>query len=118
MKRGFTLEAVFGAISTPVQGLDTSSPTISGTGVSGQIINLAIDNTPVTSTQPIVVGMDGRWAIRGDLTDLSVAEFLPGFAEHVRTALGSILGEAGEKRISLGLAKDGSGIGGESGHMT
>ena len=47
-------------------------------------------------------------------SDPSVAEFLPNFESRVRDALKLILGEAGEKRISLGLAKDGSGIGGRS----
>ena len=44
---------------------------------------------------------------------ISVAEFLPHFSERVREALGHILGEESEKRIRIGLAKDGSGVGGE-----
>jgi hexokinase len=44
----------------------------------------------------------------------SVAEFLPGFEGRVRDALKVLLGEDGAKRVRIGLAKDGSGVGGES----
>lgn len=44
----------------------------------------------------------------------SVAEFLPDFQGRVREALNALLGDAGEKRIKMGLAKDGSGVGGMS----
>ena len=44
----------------------------------------------------------------------SVAEFLPNFQTRVRETLKILLGEAGEKRVRMGLAKDGSGVGGES----
>ena len=43
-----------------------------------------------------------------------VAEFLPGFQDRVREALKVLLGEEGEKRVRMGLAKDGSGVGGQS----
>jgi hypothetical protein len=43
----------------------------------------------------------------------SVAEFLPNFETNVRKALRELLGEEGEKRIKMGMAKDGSGVGGE-----
>jgi hexokinase len=43
-----------------------------------------------------------------------VAEFLPGFEGRVREALKIVLGEEGEKRVRIGLAKDGSGVGGMS----
>ncbi len=51
----------------------------------------------------IDVGLDG-----------SVAEFLPSFQDQMRVALKAILGEEVEKRITMGLARDGSGVGGES----
>ena len=40
-----------------------------------------------------------------------VAEFLPGFEGRVRQALKVLLGEKGESRVRVGLAKDGSGVG-------
>jgi hexokinase len=43
----------------------------------------------------------------------SVFEFLPFFEERMRAALRLILGDSGEKRIKMGLARDGSGVGGE-----
>lgn len=43
-----------------------------------------------------------------------VAEFLPGFEGRVREALKIVLGVEGEKRVRIGLAKDGSGVGGKS----
>ncbi|OJD10856.1 hypothetical protein ACJ73_09675 [Blastomyces percursus] len=45
--------------------------------------------------------------------DGSVVEYYPGFEEYMRQAFREIpeIGEEGEKRITLGVAKDGSGIG-------
>jgi hexokinase len=43
----------------------------------------------------------------------SVAEFLPNFEARMRAALREVLGVEGEQRIKMGLAKDGSGVGGE-----
>lgn len=51
----------------------------------------------------VIFGLDG-----------SLVEFYPRFEERVREALIEILGEAVEKRVSIVLAKDGSGVGGES----
>jgi hexokinase len=47
----------------------------------------------------------------------SVAEFLPFFEERMRAALRLILGDAGEKRIQMGMARDGSGVGGTCPYM-
>lgn len=45
--------------------------------------------------------------------DGSLVEFYPGFEDYVREALREIpqIGEKGEKRIRIGIAKDGSGVG-------
>lgn len=45
--------------------------------------------------------------------DGSLVEFYPGFEDGIRGALREIpeIGEAGEKRIRIGIAKDGSGVG-------
>ena len=45
--------------------------------------------------------------------DGSLVEFYPGFEDYVREALREIpeIGPAGEKRIRIGIAKDGSGVG-------
>jgi hexokinase len=45
--------------------------------------------------------------------DGSLVEFYPNFEEHIREALKEIegIGEKGEKRVRIGIAKDGSGVG-------
>ncbi|TKY86201.1 hypothetical protein EX895_005026 [Sporisorium graminicola] len=48
----------------------------------------------------VKVGMDG-----------SVIEYYPYFEERMRGALRDLIGEEGEKRVKIGLAKDGSGVG-------
>jgi len=55
--------------------------------------------------------------IEDDVIDIgvdgSLVEFYPGFEEHIREALRDVpeIGEKGEKRIRIGIAKDGSGVG-------
>jgi hexokinase len=50
----------------------------------------------------IDVGVDG-----------SLVEFYPDFEEHIRQALREVaeIGDEGEKKIRIGIAKDGSGVG-------
>lgn len=43
----------------------------------------------------------------------SVIEFYPSFEQQIRDALKVLLGHGAEQRIKIGLAKDGSGVGGE-----
>lgn len=52
-----------------------------------------------------------RDIVETDHSSDSVAEFLPGFEGRVRKALVVLLGADGEKRVRMGLAKDGSGVG-------
>lgn len=44
---------------------------------------------------------------------ISMAEHYPHFEERVRDALRVVLGHDVEARIKIGMAKDGSGVGGE-----
>jgi hexokinase len=44
--------------------------------------------------------------------DGSLVQFYPRFEERVRVALRDLLGEEAEGRVEIGLAKDGSGVGG------
>jgi hexokinase len=48
----------------------------------------------------INVGVDG-----------SLIEFYPGFEDTLRESLRAIVGDRVEQKVSLGLAKDGSGVG-------
>ena len=45
--------------------------------------------------------------------DGSLVEFYPGFEDEIRGALRELpaLGTEGEKRVRIGIAKDGSGVG-------
>lgn len=43
----------------------------------------------------------------------SMAEHYPHFEERVREALRVVLGKEVEQRIKIGMAKDGSGVGGK-----
>lgn len=45
--------------------------------------------------------------------DGSLVEYYPGFEEYIREALREVegIGEAGERRVRIGIAKDGSGVG-------
>jgi hexokinase len=45
--------------------------------------------------------------------DGSLVEFYPNFEDHLRAALRAVpeIGDSGEKRIRIGIAKDGSGVG-------
>jgi hexokinase len=59
-------------------------------------------------------GMDkGSELVRFGL-DGSLVEFYPRFEERIRDALRELMGEEVEKRCEIGLAKDGSGVGGTS----
>lgn len=56
----------------------------------------------VAEEDVIDVGVDG-----------SLVEFYPSFEDHIRQALREVeeIGEAGERRVRIGIAKDGSGVG-------
>lgn len=56
----------------------------------------------VSEDEIIDIGVDG-----------SLVEYYPGFEDHIREAFREIpeIGSAGEKRIRIGIAKDGSGVG-------
>ncbi|KAH0375530.1 putative glucokinase, partial [Aureobasidium melanogenum] len=60
------------------------------------------DDTTVNEDEMIDIGVDG-----------SLVEFYPGFEEYIREAFQQIegIGKHGEKRIRIGIAKDGSGVG-------
>lgn len=73
------------------------------------ILHTGNDKSPSDS------GIDGEADKGVDVgIDGSVAEFLPNFQDRMRDALKVIIGEKGEKRVRMGLAKDGSGVGGGS----
>ncbi|WOO84434.1 Glucokinase [Vanrija pseudolonga] len=80
--------------------------TLSATAIAAIVLHTA-PNRRKEEAQTIDVGVDG-----------SVAEFLPNFEKRVRGALRQVLGEETEKKITIGLAKDGSGVGAALGALT
>ena len=73
------------------------------TGKLGNPKDIATTNSTEVNEDDIVdIGVDG-----------SLVEFYPNFEEYIREALKEIpeIGVQGEKRIRIGIAKDGSGVG-------
>ncbi|KAF1808589.1 hexokinase [Eremomyces bilateralis CBS 781.70] len=66
------------------------------------IAGVVLKSGRLEGTDEIDVGVDG-----------SLVEFYPGFVEEIRAALDEVegVGEEGERRIRIGIAKDGSGVG-------
>lgn len=67
-----------------------------------------------SSGAPSAVPVEGQESETIDVgVDGSLVEFYPGFEEYMREALREIpeIGVEGEKRIRIGIAKDGSGVG-------
>lgn len=82
---------------------------LAAVAIAGIVINtgrlsksVGTSTTEVNEEDVIDVGVDG-----------SLVEFYPNFEEYIREALKAVpgIGEAGEKRIRIGIAKDGSGVG-------
>ncbi|KAF2712531.1 hypothetical protein K504DRAFT_464619 [Pleomassaria siparia CBS 279.74] len=69
---------------------------------SGRLDTASSTSGEVSEDDVIDIGVDG-----------SLVEFYPGFEDHVRQALREVeeIGEQGEKRVRIGIAKDGSGVG-------
>jgi hexokinase len=78
--------------------------TTTGTATTEQKSGIAPSRgeVEIADEDMIDVGVDG-----------SLVEFYPNFEEHIREALREVseIGEQGEKRIRIGIAKDGSGVG-------
>lgn len=90
-------------IRTAVMGKPTAAPVVAAPQQPTTIKSgVNADKATAEEDDTIDVGVDG-----------SVVEFYPDFEEHVRSALRDVseFGEAGEKRVRMGIAKDGSGVG-------
>ncbi|KAJ4356089.1 glucokinase [Didymosphaeria variabile] len=95
---------------------------LAAVAIAGIVINTGrLDATKGTATTEQKTGIDPP---RGDAdlaeedvidvgVDGSLVEFYPNFEDHIREALREIesIGAKGEKRIRIGIAKDGSGVG-------
>ncbi|PWN53363.1 hypothetical protein IE53DRAFT_384167 [Violaceomyces palustris] len=78
----------------------TRAARLSAVAVAAVLDHTGNAQSKSTDDQGANVGVDG-----------SVIEFYPHFEERLREALRILLGEQGEKRVKIGLAKDGSGVG-------
>ncbi|KAF2190521.1 hexokinase [Zopfia rhizophila CBS 207.26] len=102
-RRAARLSAVaIAAIVIETGRLNSSSTSAATTEKKESVEAPRGEGSSVADKDVIDVGVDG-----------SLVEFYPGFEDHVRQALMEIeeIGEAGEKRIRIGIAKDGSGVG-------
>ena len=86
------------AVKVLVEAIGRRSARLSAVAIGAVVVS-----TNRLSTDELVdIGVDG-----------SLVEFYPGFEEYIREALREIpeIGEKGEPRIRIGIAKDGSGVG-------
>ncbi|KAK9255385.1 hexokinase-domain-containing protein [Lipomyces tetrasporus] len=83
------------AIKVIVEGVGKRSALLAGAVIGGILVH-----TKACQSNPVVdIGVDG-----------SVFEFYPGYEDLMREALKDVLGE-NEKKVRIGIAKDGSGVG-------
>ncbi|KAL8724828.1 MAG: hypothetical protein Q9166_007730 [cf. Caloplaca sp. 2 TL-2023] len=101
------------AIKILVESIGKRSARLSAVAIGAVIIStgnltltagdaMAEEEKEVLEEEIVDIGVDG-----------SLVEYYPGFEEYIREALREIegIGEKGEKRIRIGIAKDGSGVG-------
>ena len=70
--------------------------------IDGTAPSTIVNGNELTDEDVVDIGVDG-----------SLVEFYPGFERYIREALREIegIGEQGERKIRIGIAKDGSGVG-------
>lgn len=104
------------AVKILVDAIGKRSAKLSGVAIGAIVIATGSLTTTKTgegesdSSSDQVVGEDEIVDIG---VDGSLVEYYPGFEDHIREAFREIpeIGSAGEKRIRIGIAKDGSGVG-------
>ena len=86
------------AVQTLVAAIGRRAARLSAVAIGGVVLA----SGRLETDDVVDVGVDG-----------SLVEYYPGFEEEMREALREIggVGEAGEKKIRIGIAKDGSGVG-------
>lgn len=95
------------AVKILVEAIGKRSARLSAVAIGAIVISTGNltkrSESPESSDDDIVdIGVDG-----------SLVEYYPGFEEYIREAFCEIpeIGDAGEKKIRIGIAKDGSGVG-------
>ena len=98
------------AVKILVDAIGKRSAKLSGVAIGAIVIATGSLTKTGESDSSDQVGED-------DIIDIgvdgSLVEYYPGFEDYIREALREIpeIGSAGEKRIRIGIAKDGSGVG-------
>lgn len=87
-------------VRTVCQLVGTRAARLSAVAIAATMIQTGNVQSTGADDKGVKVGMDG-----------SVIEFYPHFEDRMRAALRELVGEEGEKRVKIGLAKDGSGVG-------
>lgn len=84
------------------QAVGRRAARLSGAAIAAIVVKTDRLNDPTEKGRYLDIGVEG-----------SLVEHYPGFEENIRSALREVpgIGVAGEKRIRIGLAKDGSGVG-------
>lgn len=93
------------AVKALVHAIGKRSARLSALAIAAVVISTGhhVSRDGVAAEDDVVdIGVDG-----------SLVEFYPGFEDEIRGALRDVpeIGEKGEKRIRIGIAKDGSGVG-------
>ncbi|KAL8723595.1 MAG: hypothetical protein Q9225_000137 [Loekoesia sp. 1 TL-2023] len=101
------------AIKIIVEAIGKRSARLSAVAIGAVIISTG----NLTLTAGDTVDEKEKEIIEEEVVDIgvdgSLVEYYPGFEQYIREALREIegIGEKGEKRIRIGIAKDGSGVG-------
>jgi len=101
--------------------VSTRAARLSATAIATTLIhtgNVQSNNAPKGTKEDAIEALEEKEGHQVDEgvevgVDGSVVEFLPHFQDRMRDALRDMIGEEAEKRTKFGLAKDGSGVGGE-----
>ena len=90
------------AVKVLVASIGKRAARLSAVALAGVIISTGNHISKGGDDDIIDIGVDG-----------SLVEFYPGFEDYIREAFREVpeIGEQGEKRIRIGIAKDGSGVG-------
>ena len=102
------------AIKTIVSAIGKRSARLSAVAIGAVVISTGkLQHTSLNSTDAAATHETTEEDIIDIGVDGSLVEYYPDFEEYIREALREIpeIGPAGEKRIRIGIAKDGSGVG-------
>jgi hexokinase len=91
-----------GAIANDLKSLNIAEATTATATKLADTVTPLVSISPISEDDVVDIGVDG-----------SLVEFYPGFEDYMREALRAMegIGANGERKIRIGIAKDGSGVG-------